>query len=311
MAEWPVYGTIDGPIVMIGFGSIGKGTLPLIERHFEFDKSRMVVVDPDDTVRALLDQEGIRFAHVGLTPENLPRGAHAAVDRRRRHRLLRQPVGRHLVAGDHEALPRARRSLYRHRGRALAGLLFRHLGRAGSAHQQRAEDHRARREGEEPGRHHRRLLLRRQSRHGLLVRQAGAGQPRRRSRPRLRRAGARRPRGLGAADARSRRQGRPHRRARHPALDQAQAARRLRQHLVGGRLHVGGHAAGRDGLGHARDMAARERPPAQAWAPRRRLSAPARRQYPRQDLVPDAGAAIRLSRHPQRVDLDRRFLHAS
>ena len=31
---------IDGPIVMIGFGSIGKGTLPLIERHFNFDKSR-------------------------------------------------------------------------------------------------------------------------------------------------------------------------------------------------------------------------------------------------------------------------------
>ena len=23
MADWPVYGTIDGPIVMIGFGSVG------------------------------------------------------------------------------------------------------------------------------------------------------------------------------------------------------------------------------------------------------------------------------------------------
>ena len=34
MADWPVHGTIDGPIVMIGFGSIGRGTLPLIERHF-------------------------------------------------------------------------------------------------------------------------------------------------------------------------------------------------------------------------------------------------------------------------------------
>ncbi len=63
MAEWPVYGTIDGPIVMIGFGSIGKGTLPLIERHFEFDRSRMVVVDPDDGVRPLLDKQGIRFVN--------------------------------------------------------------------------------------------------------------------------------------------------------------------------------------------------------------------------------------------------------
>ena len=35
MAAWPVHGRIDGPIVMIGFGSIGRGTLPLIERHFD------------------------------------------------------------------------------------------------------------------------------------------------------------------------------------------------------------------------------------------------------------------------------------
>ena len=38
MTNWPVHGTITGPIVMIGFGSIGKGTLPLIERHFKFDR---------------------------------------------------------------------------------------------------------------------------------------------------------------------------------------------------------------------------------------------------------------------------------
>ena len=37
MADWPVYTRIDGPIVMIGFGSIGRGALPLIERHFDFD----------------------------------------------------------------------------------------------------------------------------------------------------------------------------------------------------------------------------------------------------------------------------------
>ena len=48
MREWPIHATIDGPIVMIGFGSIGRGTLPLILRHFDFDRSRMVVIDPDD-----------------------------------------------------------------------------------------------------------------------------------------------------------------------------------------------------------------------------------------------------------------------
>ena len=30
MTTWPVHARIDGPIVMIGFGSIGKGTLPLM-----------------------------------------------------------------------------------------------------------------------------------------------------------------------------------------------------------------------------------------------------------------------------------------
>ncbi len=70
MSNWPVYGRIDGPIVMIGFGSIGKGTLPLIERHFHYDKSRFVVIDPDDKDRAILDQRGIRFIHEAVTRQN-------------------------------------------------------------------------------------------------------------------------------------------------------------------------------------------------------------------------------------------------
>ncbi|MDQ0313666.1 homospermidine synthase [Amorphus orientalis] len=70
MADYPVYGTITGPIVMIGFGSIGRGTLPLIERHFDYDKARMVVIDPVDTDRKLLDERGIRFEKLEITREN-------------------------------------------------------------------------------------------------------------------------------------------------------------------------------------------------------------------------------------------------
>ena len=62
MTHWPRHGRIAGPIVMIGFGSIGKGTLPLIERHFEFDQERFVVIDPSDADRKLLDERGVRFA---------------------------------------------------------------------------------------------------------------------------------------------------------------------------------------------------------------------------------------------------------
>jgi homospermidine synthase len=70
MASWPVHGRISGPIVMIGFGSIGKGTLPLIERHFEYDKSRFVVIDPEDKDRGLLDERGVRFVHQAVTKDN-------------------------------------------------------------------------------------------------------------------------------------------------------------------------------------------------------------------------------------------------
>jgi homospermidine synthase len=70
MSKWPVHAQITGPIVMIGFGSIGKGTLPLIERHFSYDKSRFVVIDPEDKDRAMLDERGIRFVHQAVTKDN-------------------------------------------------------------------------------------------------------------------------------------------------------------------------------------------------------------------------------------------------
>jgi homospermidine synthase len=60
----------NSPIVMIGFGSIGKGTLPLIERHIAFDHSKLVVIDPDDKYRQLLDERQIRFVQLAITREN-------------------------------------------------------------------------------------------------------------------------------------------------------------------------------------------------------------------------------------------------
>jgi homospermidine synthase len=68
--DWPVHGEITGPIVMIGFGSIGRGTLPLIERHFRYDKSRVVVIDPSDADRKLLDERGIAFVQEHVTRKN-------------------------------------------------------------------------------------------------------------------------------------------------------------------------------------------------------------------------------------------------
>jgi homospermidine synthase len=70
MSVWPIHAKFNGPIVMVGFGSIGRGTLPLIERHIALDASKFVVIDPVDTDRALLDERNLRFIKVALTREN-------------------------------------------------------------------------------------------------------------------------------------------------------------------------------------------------------------------------------------------------
>ncbi len=67
---WPLHARFDGPIVMIGFGSIGKGTLPLLERHVGFDRKKFVVIAPEDADRRLLDERELRFIHAAITKDN-------------------------------------------------------------------------------------------------------------------------------------------------------------------------------------------------------------------------------------------------
>jgi homospermidine synthase len=70
MNDMTLLARFDGPIVMIGFGSIGKGALPLIERHLAFDREKFVVIAPDDSDRRLLDERQIKFVHQAITREN-------------------------------------------------------------------------------------------------------------------------------------------------------------------------------------------------------------------------------------------------
>src|SRR3981081_4203454 len=69
----PIHAKISGAIVMIGFGSIGKGTLPLIERHFAYDKSRLVIIDPHEDGE-LAKQHGGRFLKQAVTRDNYREG---------------------------------------------------------------------------------------------------------------------------------------------------------------------------------------------------------------------------------------------
>ena len=62
--------TITGPVVMIGMGSIGRGTLPLLDRHIDFDHSRAIALDPLADKKRYADEFGISFLQVELTPDN-------------------------------------------------------------------------------------------------------------------------------------------------------------------------------------------------------------------------------------------------
>jgi homospermidine synthase len=67
---YPTFARLDGPVVVIGFGSIGRGTLPLILRHFDVKPEAIVVVAPDTANDALLHELGIRKITAAVTPGN-------------------------------------------------------------------------------------------------------------------------------------------------------------------------------------------------------------------------------------------------
>lgn len=70
MSDAPL-ASISGPVVVLGFGSIGRGTLSLLDCHIDFDRSRCTVVDPDDRARDLAEQFGVGFLRERITPDNL------------------------------------------------------------------------------------------------------------------------------------------------------------------------------------------------------------------------------------------------
>jgi homospermidine synthase len=70
MAKAKIHASWEGPIVMIGFGSIGRGVLPLILRHIKCKKSQITILDPSDLNKKIASKAGIKFVQKGLTPAN-------------------------------------------------------------------------------------------------------------------------------------------------------------------------------------------------------------------------------------------------
>lgn len=54
--------TVTGAIVLVGYGSIGKGVLPLLEQHLVFERTKLTIIDPNIT-----PEQKEQLAHKGYS----------------------------------------------------------------------------------------------------------------------------------------------------------------------------------------------------------------------------------------------------
>lgn len=64
------YAAFSGRLLIVGFGSIGQGVMPLLLRHLEIRPAQIRIVAADEDGRAVAEACGIDFRVLPLTPEN-------------------------------------------------------------------------------------------------------------------------------------------------------------------------------------------------------------------------------------------------
>ena len=65
-----IHARFSGRLVMLGFGSIGQGVLPLILRHIDLPRERITIVTAEERGRAVAEEYGIRFVIEPATRAN-------------------------------------------------------------------------------------------------------------------------------------------------------------------------------------------------------------------------------------------------
>jgi len=70
MAEHQQFVNYGGRIVMIGCGSIGQGTLPLLLRHIGVDPQQITIITADERGRRGATDSGVRFVREPIQPDN-------------------------------------------------------------------------------------------------------------------------------------------------------------------------------------------------------------------------------------------------
>jgi homospermidine synthase len=64
------HATLDGRLVIVGFGSIGQGVLPLILRHITIAPERITIVTAEPRGHEVAAEYGVRFVEIALTRAN-------------------------------------------------------------------------------------------------------------------------------------------------------------------------------------------------------------------------------------------------
>src|ERR1700722_8675525 len=73
MSQQEVHVDFPGRIVLVGFGSIGQGGLPLILRHLGLPAERVAIVSADEVGHEEAARFGVKFIKQRLTRENFRR----------------------------------------------------------------------------------------------------------------------------------------------------------------------------------------------------------------------------------------------
>ena len=64
------YVAFPGRLVIVGFGSIGQGALPLLLRHLEIDPKQITIITAEPRGHDVAAEYGIRFIQHALTRDN-------------------------------------------------------------------------------------------------------------------------------------------------------------------------------------------------------------------------------------------------
>ncbi|MDP1834787.1 MAG: saccharopine dehydrogenase NADP-binding domain-containing protein [Chlamydiales bacterium] len=70
MTDYVKLARLPGRLVMVGFGSVGQGVLPLLLRHIELQKEDITIVTADDRGKAVAEEFGVTHIQQVLTMDN-------------------------------------------------------------------------------------------------------------------------------------------------------------------------------------------------------------------------------------------------